>query len=235
MAQESILGNILYTTQRASHKQEHPVLVFDLDGTLFDNSHRSIQILRQFAQVKADKRIEQAIDGLMHQPVPYLVEDMLELAGIQDETLVREAKDYWMKRFFTDGFQMYDKPLRGAIRFVKKAFQLGGQIVYLSGRDAPGMLVGCANILRTHGFPIGEPGTFLMLKPEFRMSDSVFKSDAVRHVSRLGKVIAAFDNEPFNCNLFRRTWPHADSVWVKTTWGPHAPQVEKGCLTVPHF
>jgi len=35
-----------------------------------------------------------------------------------------------------------------------------------------------------------------------------------------GEVVATFDNEPGNCNMFLKRFPKAVNVWMKTTWNP---------------
>ena len=52
---------------------------------------------------------------------------------------------YWFDRFFTDHYQHYDTTLEGVVPYVKELYAAGAYIVYLTGRDAPGMLVGAVN------------------------------------------------------------------------------------------
>ena len=123
---------------------------------------------------------------------------------------------YWFDRFFTDHYQHYDTTLEGAVPYVKELYAAGAYIVYLTGRDAPGMLVGCCESLRRHGFPMGVVRTQLIMKPDFDIPDPVFKEEACGFIDTLGHVVGSFDNEPGNCNIFQDKWPKACNVFMDT-------------------
>ena len=108
-------------------------------------------------------------------------------------------------------------------------------MVYLTGRDVPGMLVGCAASLRAHGFPVGLNRTILLMKPDFETRDLEYKREATQFLSSTGKTVAAFDNEPGNCNLFADVWSEGRSVFVKTTWAPNPPPLHDAVITVDGF
>jgi hypothetical protein len=221
---------------RAEREQGRtPVVVFDLDHTLFDNGPRTWQILMEFADETGNDDLRGRLDGLPHTGLPYLLSETLERVGVFDEAIHKAAFAYWRERFFTDDYQRYDIPLRGAVEFANESFQAGATLVYLSGRDAPGMLVGCAASLRQHKFPVGVAHTTIVLKPDFETSDLDFKTDAVDYIHGLGTVVASFDNEPGNCNLFRRRWPNALTVFVKTQHAPNPPVLDPGVVTIEDF
>ena len=128
--------------------------------------------------------------------------DILKQVGVEDDTLTERLGSYWFDRFFSDHYQYYDQPVAGASDFVQHLFQRDVFIVYLTGRDAPGMLVGCSESLRRNGFPVGVVNTQMLLKPNFEMPDPDFKEAATNFIDGLGEVIATFDNEPGNCEIF---------------------------------
>ena len=61
----------------------------------------------------------------------------------------------------------------------------------------------------TGGFPVGLVRTMMVLKPDFETKDLAFKTEAADFISQTGTVVAGFDNEPGNCNLFLDKWPEA--------------------------
>ena len=132
----------------------------------------------------------------------------------------------------TDAIQRLDVPVAGAREFANEAFEGGATVVYLSGRDVPNMLVGCTESLRTHGFPVGLAHTVIVLKPTYEMRDLDFKRDVIDFLGTLGHVVATFDNEPANCNLFRRMFPKGVSVFLDTAMAPDAPPLDEG---IPHI
>jgi hypothetical protein len=75
----------------------------------------------------------------------------------------------------------------------------------------------------------------LVLKPAFEMPDLEFKRDVVDFLGTLGDVVASFDNEPGNCNMFHRMFPAAETVFVETSWAPNPPPLDTGIATVRDF
>ena len=210
-----------------------PAVVFDLDGTLFDNGPRTWQILVELAEADGNAKLRAALDGMSRRALPYLLRDTLAAVGFADPALHQRAAEFWAKRFFTDDYQRFDEPIPGAQKLVDALWKSGATLVYLSGRDAPNMLVGCAQSLRAHGFPVGIPRTALVLKHAFEDKDLDFKRDALRFIDDLGDVAASFDNEPANCNLFASKWPAGAHFFVDTSHAPDPPALVDGVVTVP--
>jgi hypothetical protein len=220
---------------RATDPNRPPVVVFDLDGTLFDNGPRTWQILVDFAEHAGHTALRKALDALPRNHLPYLLKDTLERCGFNDDGLFKEAVAFWKDRFFTDDFQRFDEPLPGAARYSKALFDAGCTLVYLSGRDAPNMLVGCAQALRHHGFPVGIPRTAIVLKHRFEDDDLTFKTEALGFVDALGTVVGSFDNEPANCNLFVHRWPTSAVFFVNTPHAPNPPPLHPSITVVSDF
>lgn len=217
----SPLAQTSSTVQMSAAAGQRPVVVFDLDGTLFDNGPRTHQILVEVASKNPELHpLTSSLEALPDTGLPYLVTDILALAEIRDPKFVKPLVEGWKARFFTDAYQQLDRPILGAVAYVHRLVSDGAIIVYLTGRDAPGMGAGTVESLRRFGFPVLTPKAVLVMKPSFKESDETFKADAVAMVDRLGKVVAAFENEPRNANLFRKTWPKADSYFVDTSSNP---------------
>lgn len=232
---KTLLDDLLARCHEVRAQAGAPVVVFDLDHTLFDNGPRTWQILLEFAEVRGHSALRAALDGLPHTGLPYLLSETLARCGIEDPALHDDAFAFWRERFFTDEYQRFDLPLAGAVDFVARLYDQGATVVYLSGRDAPGMLVGCAASLRHHGFPIGLARTTLVLKHDFETPDLDFKREAVSFIGGLGVVVGTFDNEPGNCNLFHEVWPGARNVYVSTAHAPNPPRLIDGIATIADF
>ena len=212
-----------------------PVVVFDLDGTLFDNGPRTWQILVDFAEIDGAEELRTALDSLPRTGLPYLLSDILARCNVGVGPLLDRAEAFWRARFFTDGFQRFDEPLPGAVSFARRAFAAGATLIYLSGRDSPNMLVGCTESLRRHGFPVGVPRTAILLKDAFETPDYDFKRDAIAFIDTVGTVVASFDNEPVNCNLFIERWPEAAIVLIDTHHAPEPPALLPGVGIIADF
>lgn len=219
-----------------SRRAERPVVIFDLDGTLYDNRSRTIRILHAFAASLEHGHAHEAaiIRALRPDSLSYRLEDTLLPRGVSQEVTER-AKRVWQSRFFTDAACADDVPVQGAVPFARACYDRGATVVYLTGRDIPGMLVGTVRTLRDDGFPIGVPRVELVFKPTFEEPDTAFKLRMLDAMDELGTVVATFENEPGNCNLFHHRWPRSHAVLVTTQHAPGAPALHEGCIRVPHF
>lgn len=226
----SILDNI------AALRSERPVVIFDLDGTLYDNRPRTLRIVHAYAAGLSAEHAADAERILAMRPgdLRYRLEETLSEMGI-DRAVIDGAKARWAGRFFTDTACADDVPLRGAVRFVRQCHQRGATVVYLTGRDIPNMLLGTVRTLRDDGFPIGVPRVELILKPDFEENDTAFKTRLLEGFNELGRVVATFENEPGNANLFHRRWPDAHAVLLNTQHAPEAPPLAPGCHVVDDF
>jgi hypothetical protein len=224
----------------ATHAGAHgrtPVVVFDLDATLYDNRPRTLEILAEYrAEVQETAPdLAERLGGLGLREVHYLLSDTLRGVGIVRADLVGEITRFWHDRFFTDEYLKHDVPLDGAAAFVRACHEAGAVVVYMTGRDLPGMMLGTVASLRDLGFPIGVAGTELVLKPDANLPDEAFKRGALPTLDRLGDVVAFFDNEPANCNLARGMYRDATVVLLETQKVPYAPELASGVHVVTDF
>ena len=213
----------------------NPVVVFDLDGTLFDNGPRTWHILAEFAETHGHVELRKQLDGFTPTGLAYLMTDTFDALGINDQGIIRAAQDFWRQRFFTDDYQVFDIPGTGAVPFARAMYEAGASVIYLTGRDVPGMASGCLSSLRRHGFPVGLIRTGMVLKPDFETADIDFKTEAVDYIDSLGEVVGSFDNEPANCNLFLQKWPNALTGLIETQHAPGAPALDKRSVRFSTF
>jgi hypothetical protein len=202
-----------------------PVVIFDLDGTLFHTGFRSKRIFVEYAEEKGDTALARMINSLDPAKMKYVVRTSLAESGIRDSTVLKEMIDDWRDKFFTDRYLTYDEHLPGSIRFVNALHDSGALIIYLTGRDAPDMLLGTVSSLKQHGFPIGIAKTELIMKPERYLKTFPFKERAISYIEQLGTVIAVFDNEPAMVNLLAERFPEAIACALETAHAPNAPSI----------
>lgn len=216
-APPTVLDEIL---DRVRSEKETPVLVFDLDSTLFNNGPRTRQILMEVAL--QDETLRPLYPKLQTLPadLPYLVTDTLKRIGLEKGDAVDRLVKGWAERFFADDYCVLDQPYPGAVEFVQRAQELGATIVYLTGRDAPRMATGTTLSLRRSGFPVATPRALLVMKTSGQEEDEAFKRTALEAVNRMGTVVGTFENEPKNANLFAGRWPKALHVFLTTNSDP---------------
>ena len=235
MEPKQLLAKILERIESVKASGGNPQVVLDLDGTLFDNGPRTWCLAAEALEQGGYKEARERLNTVSNRMLPYLVTDFLAQAGITDEAIVESVTKYWFERFFTDEYQKLDLPLEGSVDFVKAVYDAGATMVYLTGRDVPGMLVGCTDSLRTNGYPVGLVRTMMVLKPDFETKDLAFKTEAADFISRTGTVVASFDNEPGNCNLFADKCPDAFNVFLDTTCAPNPPVLSNTVHTIKNF
>jgi hypothetical protein len=217
--------------------QAPAVVVFDLDGTLMDNRPRTAVILQELAhELRAEAHsAAEVLAAARAEELAYLLSDSLKRLGLEHPELVTRAESFWRERFFSDHYLRHDIAVEGAVELARACYEAGAIIVYFTGRDLPLMGIGSFQSLRDLGFPIGLVGTELVCKPDARIPDEAFKREEGPKLARVGHVVAAFDNEPGNCNAFVEMCPDADVVFVDTQHLPGAPPLDARVHVVEDF
>jgi hypothetical protein len=196
-----------------------PVVIFDLDDTLFETRPRTARILRELAEEPEIRAGFPNAAARLAETTPeetrYELADTFASLGIEDTTLLAKAKPYWAERFFSSRYCARDRVVPGAPGFVSAVASAGGRVIYLTGRDTAGMGEGTRLALVRRGFPTG-PGTKLLMKPDKAMDDLEFKKRAFAWVAAQGKVVAGFENEPRNINAMAAEFPDATMVFLET-------------------
>ncbi len=214
-----------------------PLVVLDLDGTLYASAARTWRILQEFARRHTGDHpaLATSLASLRVGEVAYLVEDTLAQVGVTDPEFIAAICEFWQARFFTDEYVLHDLPTPGAVAFVQRLFRDGLVPCYLTGRPAPTMLCGTVRALQRDGFPVGTVGTRLVLKEDVQTPDEDYKRRAIVELRRTGEVVGAFDNEPALCNLFRHEFPDAVVVHLDTVYGTGAPALASGIVQLGDF
>jgi len=237
LAEQQALMSRIVARCKGTPGQPSPVVVFDLDGTLMDNRPRTLAILQELAaelkleaHVSADVFAEARAEHLA-----YLLTDTLRKLGLEHPELALRAESFWKQRFFSDDYLKHDVAVEGSVEFARACYEAGASLVYFTGRDLPLMGIGSFQSIRDLGYPIGVVGTELVCKPDAKIPDELFKRTEGPKLLRVGRVVAAFDNEPGNCNAFREMNPEAETVFVDTQHLPGAPPLESNVHIVADF
>ncbi len=220
---DRILKAILARAGTVHDEGELPVCIFDLDGTLFLTGFRSKQIFLEYALDTGDSTLLARITAMEPRTMKYRVRKSLIESGITDSTLLAAMLEKWRAKFFSDEYLQYDEHASGSVKFVNALHDSGALIIYLTGRDAPGTLVGTTAALQKAGFPVGTGRVELIMKPEPFMNTLLFKKQTLSSIAKRGVVIAIFENEPENLNLLNEYFPHAFCCFLKTQHKPNAP------------
>jgi hypothetical protein len=237
-----------------------PVVIFDLDSTLFDNGPRQERIAHEFARDMAnDPKIgseAKKLASFASKNTSFSTSSMLASCGVDVESaagkaLIEAYKPYWRARFFTNEYVTSDKAYSNAAAVVSRVYHATDDlppakrvtIVYLSGRHrayqgksaadefTAGMESGTRAALVRDGIPDGDR-TAVILKDAFAERDEDFKRRAAKSIRAMGRVVAAFDNEPANIAVFVDEFPDAVNVWVRTIDSGRPTHPVKGVFTI---
>jgi hypothetical protein len=222
--EESTAERILASCLSRIEKATQPAVVFDLDGTLFDVSNRTLGILKEWLLSndarKFPRTLVRHLEDMSYCHMGYSMAHAFENAGLdlrnQDVSELLDATErHWRKRFF-DGKTLVDLDdvLPGAREFVQIIQDAGAHICYLTGRDHRGMHAGTVKQLEKHGFPL--QNITLLLKNNHEQEDHEYKKEAFAGVAKKWQVIANFENEYINIWHMAQTCPTALHVVVDT-------------------
>ncbi len=236
-----VLGDVFARVAAMRAAGKTPIAIFDIDGTVTDPAGRNREI---FAL---------AFDGpdpVVHPPRPDLAaairalplsaheydpESTLAKIGVVDTAFVRALKTRWSQDFFSNRFLSRDEAVPSAVSYLDSLYAHGCTVAYFTGRDVPRMFGGTAQALVERGFPVGVPGTMLVLKPNKAVADFDYKKGALDTFAGYGTVVAVFENEPRNINLLHERFPEALAFYLDTKHSTGAPAVAPGITWVKDF
>jgi len=199
----ALASETLTKIQQVAVKTTNPVVIFDLDDTLFYSSSRSMIIFKElinsprFKQRYTEQLLK--IAQIKESKIQYSIKETFLKSGITDENFINDALIFWKSKFFTNDYVKEDTPVEGGREYVLRLRKLGAKIIYLTGRDNT-MRSGTIESLRDSGFPIDGVNSILITKEKFNIPDIDYKKSAFRKIEKIGNVVAFFENEPKNSN-----------------------------------
>ena len=227
--------------QLNSKEAQKPVVLFDLDSTLYEVGHRTLAILREWNQApKVKLKIQALLDQIDLKHIGYSLSDIaqnlgLHLAHPETETALKELKPFWWERFFSNDYLPHDKPYPGAVEYAQRLFQQGAHIIYLTGREEGKMLKVTIENLKRDQFPWCDKNTHLVMKPSGVVLDVAHKQNVKPLVEKTGKLIASFENEPVNLVALSKTFPSAMHIFMDTVYSDHPTEPGKNLFRIQTF
>lgn len=226
-----------------ANKQSHPLVLLDLDSTLYEVGPRSHQIIMEWtqsAQSAPFPKVRETLLKLEEMHVGYSLRDTFHAIGLllseaETKKAWESAKKFWSERFFASEYLKYDRAYPGAAEFARELHALGAELVYLTGRDEPGMGAGTRQKLLSDGFPWETERTHLLMKEASHIDDLEHKKNAARYIREHGTLIASFENEPPNLVALYELFPEAMHVFVDTVCSDRPSKPAKGLYRIKGF
>ena len=220
-----------------------PLVILDLDGTLYEVRPRSLRIVQEWvdhAESGDHPEVRSKLSGLNMDHFGYSLKELFESLRFQLEHektqhAFNALKEFWGARFFTHDYLSADEPYSGSVEWVHEIYKKGAKDVYLTGRDEPGMGHGTREKLIRDGFPWGTEGVHLLLKEAYGLPDKEHKTNAAQWIRKQGEVIASFENEPPNLVALRDVFPEAMHGFVDTACSDHPAPIRKGLYKINGF
>jgi len=217
-------------------RTRHPVVVFDLDSTLFRTTRRNLRILTGFAEEHAHlhPRLVEVATSLQPGDVAWHVQTTLRRRGITDPAVLEAQHRYWQDRFFTPEYVLFDEPTPGAAPFVRACHGAGALVYYLTGRSRRDLGEVTVTKLLRHGFPCLEGRVVLHLRPHQQLDEHRYKLEAHAEIRSLGgEVVATFENDPDHANALLESFPAASHFLVGDDHDPAADPPGSGVVAIP--
>lgn len=211
------------------------VLVFDLDSTVFDNRPRQAHIVREYGQRHGHPALLRC-QAHHFESGWDLTGGVLKLGVSPGDAhaMEQDLKRFWGARFFTSEYCKDDVEVLGAPRFLAACVATGAQVAYVTGRYEK-MREGTVEALARCGLPLPGGRVSLMMKPALRDGDDEYKRTAHGALEKLGRVLAAFDNEPIHANDYARRFPEALVVHLATDDSGREQTLLERIESIPHF
>lgn len=220
---------------KAIRTAARPVVVFDVDSTLVSTAARHHGILQAFAEQADHAGLSELVATLGPDDFGWTVDGPLRGRVELDDAAWSALERFWFARFFSGDFLHLDQPVPGAVDFVKRVHRAGAWVYFLTARNAETMGGATLTALHRMGFPLLDGRFTLHLKPHGGVADKVFKRAALQEVAALGEVVATYENEPANANLFAEHFPGATHVWMDSVCSPGAPPLRPEILRIVDF
>jgi len=203
------------------------VAVWDIDSTIMDTGPRNYAILQSATELFP--RLRPYIKEFHPDRMGWNILEPLKAHFAEDDPLLKDLQVYWESCFFSDPWLKYDVPYPGVVSLLKKMFEEGIRLIYLTGRDQPNMSRGTVESFRQSGIPLGETTEFLF-KPDFYTPDLDYKKSCLEKIRSRGNVVLAVENEPANANLFLRAFPNALVMHFQSISSPDPEPLNPGII-----
>ncbi len=218
--------------QRNNGREGSYSVIFDIDSTVMETESRNITILQELAVNRP--LFAPYVALLEEQGVGWSIDGSLRRVGLTNSDLLNEAMDFWRKRFFRDKYVLLDKPYPGVIECINTLLADEFHILFVTGRDTPGMSRGTLQSFANYGIQEGDLVSFYF-KPSFSMKDKVFKQKFCGSIEKHQIITATFENEPRNANIFAEAFPEAVHFWIDTVTSPHPEQLNPNVISIKEY
>lgn len=209
---------ILDLAQKAKQSGQKPVIVFDLDDTLFLTSSRSLKIVQEFigqkdilSEFPEESKI---LSKMKENDFLYSFKDTLIKMNITNEQFIILLSTFWKKAFFQNSYIAEDKMINSASIFLNCLTNKHGiDLIYLTGRPMMN-LKGTKESLIKNNFPLTNTNARLILNSGKYKNTIEYKKQTMIEISQTSPIIASFENESKNLQMMDENFPDAVMIFL---------------------
>lgn len=215
--------------QKLAKASSESIAVFDIDSTLLNVTQRTQAIVEAFSNEPSFIKKYQ-IETEQLKSVKILDQDWGLRSALKRHGLIssldffEDLHKYWRTHFFSNTYLPQDQPYPGAKKYLQELDKLGVQILYLTARDQPNMREGTLLTLDRFCFPLKNPDSQLIMKPEKgSSSDENFKAEELTNLFNSDSKFWFFENEPVILDTIEKKLPEINLVFISTVHSGRAP------------
>jgi hypothetical protein len=208
--------------------QDNPIVLFDLDSTLFNVISRTESIVQDFTNDK-NYQSKYQNETLKLKEIKFTEKDwglrdaLIRLDIQANLAFFEDLRKYWREHFFSNHYLHKDRPYEGAPNYVKALYDNNIEVGYLTGRDAPNMKKGTLDSLDQHGFPLDDEKLLIMKSKKGIQLDENYKFEVLKKIRSNNRSIWFFENEPIILRRVEETLPDVKLIFLDTVHSGRAP------------
>jgi hypothetical protein len=233
--------NEVKTHIQGSKRDSKPIILLDLDSTLYEVGPRTLAIIKEWNESpQTPLNIQSTLNEVALKHIGYSLSDMAHNLGLHPshpdtEHALNELKPFWWDRFFTNHYLLHDRPYPGAVEYTQNLFNMGAHLVYLTGREQSKMEEQTIHNLKRDNFPWCKNNTTLVMKPSGSVLDVAHKKNIKSFIDQNGTLLASFENEPINIVALSQVFPHAMHIFMDTVYSDHPTEPGKNLFRIKSF
>lgn len=234
LSAEELFSAIFKRIEQVKAQGRQPVVMVDLDETLYDFRPRNRAVYLTWAEENAKNvhfaRVLSSSPLLLSQRSPFDMAKILDSSGVSyDQEEIEALISYWQTYSQSNNWVHLDQPFPHSVEMLNALYSAGTKIIYMTSRFE-NMREGTEGNLVRDGFPLKEQGCPLIMRVSPRSQQVAWqlKVNALQRVMLEDpqvELVATIDNEPGTAVALRAQFSRAYHVFMHSWFGERSAEV----------